>query len=78
MMFSTENSGKGLLKPTVSTMVEYDVGLTKSFWYYYKIMPTNHNIRVFVRRIHGIVICIVAYCSSFIKKKEVVDENVEK
>ena len=38
----------------------------------------NRNIRIFVRRIQSIDICIVAYCNSFNKKKEVVDENVEK
>ena len=38
----------------------------------------NHNIRVFVRRIHTIAICIVAECSSFNKSKEVADETVEK
>ena len=38
----------------------------------------NHNIRVFAPRIQSIVICIVAYCSSFNKKKEVFDENGEK
>ena len=38
----------------------------------------NHNIRVFVRKIYIIVIYIVAQCSSFNKRKEVVDKNLEK
>ena len=39
--------------------------------------PVNHNIKIFIRRIHSIVICLVAWCSSF-NKKELFDENVEK
>ena len=29
----------------------------------------NHNITVFVRRIHSIVVCIAALCSSFKERK---------
>ena len=37
----------------------------------------DHNIRIFVQRVHSIVICIVAECSSFNKTEEVFDEYVE-
>ena len=38
----------------------------------------NHSFRIFVRKKHSIVISLVAWCSSFNKKAEVIDENVGK
>ena len=35
----------------------------------------DHDVRVFVWRIHIIASCIVATCSNFNKKKEIINKN---
>ena len=42
------------------------------------VESADHNMSVFVWRIHSIVICIVAKCRSFYKKNEIINKNVEK
>ena len=59
--------------------VKNHVVFKKPFWYY-KVMSecADRNISIFTSRIHSIVIYIVAKYSSFNKKKEIIDKDVEK
>ena len=59
--------------------VKNHVVFVKPFWYYRKVMSesADHNIIVFVWRIDSIAMCIVAKYSTFNKKKDIVNKNVE-
>ena len=69
---------KWFIKTNIKEMelirIKKHVVFIKPFWCYCKDMSesTGHNIKFFVWRIHSIVICKVAKCSSFNKKKNII------
>ena len=69
---------KWFIKTNIKEMelirIKNHVVFIKPFWCYCKDMSesTGHNIKFFVWRIHSIVICKVAKCSSFNKKKNII------